>query len=132
MKNIFFNFLFYIGLQSINHIVIISGTQQSNSAIHVHVSIFPQIFLPRLPCNTEQRSLCYRLGPCLLFILGYRGVYILISNSLSLLTLPAGNQSLFSKSMSLFLFSKYVHLCHFFLDSAYRGYHTIFLFLCLT
>ena len=34
----------------------------------------------------------------------------------------------FSKSVSPFLSYKYIHLYHFFLDSAYRRYHTIFLF----
>ena len=35
-------FLFYIGVQPINHAVIISGAQQSDSAIHVHISILPR------------------------------------------------------------------------------------------
>lgn len=34
----FKHFLFYIGLESINNIVIVSSVQQSNSAIHIHVS----------------------------------------------------------------------------------------------
>ena len=37
--------------------------------------------------------------------------------------------SSFSKSVSQFLFCKYIHLYYVFLDSAYKGYHMIFLFL---
>ena len=35
----FFNFLFYIGGQLINNVVLVSGVQQSDSVIHMHVSI---------------------------------------------------------------------------------------------
>ena len=38
----------------------------------------------------------------------------------------------FSKSVIMFLFCKQVRLCHFFLDSVYKGYHTVFLSLWLT
>lgn len=37
----FFNFLFYIGVSPINSVVIDSGGQQRDSAIHRHVSILP-------------------------------------------------------------------------------------------
>ena len=40
--------------------------------------------------------------------------------------------SSFSKSVSLFLFCKELCLYHFFLDSIYKGCHTILLFVCLT
>ena len=39
--------------------------------------------------------------------------------------------SLSSRSVSLFLFYRYVHLCHIF-DSTYKLYHMIFAFLFLT
>ena len=56
----FFIFLFYIRVGPINNVVMVSGGQQSNSAIHIHVSIFPQIPpTSRLPHNIEQSSLCY-------------------------------------------------------------------------
>ena len=35
--------LFYIGVQLINNIVLVSGVQQSASAIHIHVSTVFQI-----------------------------------------------------------------------------------------
>ena len=59
----------------INNVVTVSGGQQRNSAICIHVSILPQTPLPsRLPHNIEQSSLCYRVGPCQLSIL-YIAVY---------------------------------------------------------
>ena len=50
--------------------MIVSGAQESDSAIHIHVSILPQTPLPsRLPLNIEQNSLCYTVGPCWLSFL---------------------------------------------------------------
>ena len=41
----------------------VSGVQQSDSVIHIHVSILFQILLPfRLLRNTEQCSLCYTVA----------------------------------------------------------------------
>ena len=43
--------------------VVVSGRQQRDSAIHIHVSILPQTPFPsRLPHNIEQSSLCYTEG----------------------------------------------------------------------
>ena len=39
---------------------------------------------------------------------------------------PLATESSFSQSASLFLFYTYVHLDHFFLESAYKGHHAIF------
>ena len=65
---LFFNILFYIGVQLINNVVIVSGEQQRDSAIHV--STLPQTPRPsRLLHNIEQSSLCYTVGPCWLSIL---------------------------------------------------------------
>ena len=48
-----------------NNVVTVSGGQQSDSVIHVHVSILPQTPLPSsLPHNIEQTYLCYRVGTC--------------------------------------------------------------------
>ena len=43
---------------------------------------------------------------------------------------PFGNHKFFSISMSLLLFCIYIHL-HYFLDSIYKWYHTVFVFLWL-
>ena len=49
----------------VSNVMIISSEQQRDSAIHIHVSILPQIPLPsRLPHNIEKSSLCYTIGPC--------------------------------------------------------------------
>ena len=54
----------------INNIVLVSGVQQSDLIIHIHVSILFQIIFPfRLLQNIEQRSLCCTVGPCWLSIL---------------------------------------------------------------
>ena len=67
---VFFNFLFYIRVEMINNVVIVSGTKQRDSAIYIHVSILPQTPLPsRLPHNIKQSFLCYTVGPCWLTIL---------------------------------------------------------------
>ena len=54
----------------INNVVLVSGVQQSDSIIHIHVSILFQILFPfRLLHNIEWSSLCYTVGPCWLSIL---------------------------------------------------------------
>ena len=59
-----------------NNVVIVSGAQQRDSTIHIHVSILPQTPLPsRLPHNIEQSSLCCTVGPCWLSILFYLFIY---------------------------------------------------------
>ena len=66
----FLNFLFYIGVQLINNVVLASGAQQNDSLIHIHLSILSQILFPsRSLHNIEQSSLCYTVGPCSFFIL---------------------------------------------------------------
>ena len=47
----------------INNVVIVSDVQQSDSVIHIHLSIVFQILFPfRLLQNIEQNSLCYAIG----------------------------------------------------------------------
>ena len=49
----------------IKNVVLVSGIEQSDSVIHIHVSILFQILFPvRLLQNVEQSSLCYTVGPC--------------------------------------------------------------------
>ena len=79
----FLNFLFYMGVQQINNVMTVSGGQQRDSAILIHVSIFSQTPLPsRLPHNTEQSSLTYRVDPCWLSIFKYSSVHTTIPYSL--------------------------------------------------
>ena len=67
---LFFNSLFYMGILLLNNVVIVSGEQWRDSAIHIHISILPQVPLPSsLPRNIEQSSLCATVGPCWLSVL---------------------------------------------------------------
>ena len=64
------NSLFHIGVWPTSNVVILSGGQQRDSVIHVHVFILPQTPLPsRLPHNIEHTSKCYTVGPYWLSIL---------------------------------------------------------------
>ena len=61
---------FYFIMEYSQLTVTVSGGQQKDSAIHIHVSIVLQTPFPsRLPHNIEQSSLCYTVGPCWLSIL---------------------------------------------------------------
>ena len=96
-------------------------------------------FSPKLPshpgCHTAlSSSLCYTLGPCWLPIFSI-AVCPCPSQppSLSLPpSFPLATIRLFPKSMRLFPFCKQLHLYHFLLDSMSKGYHMLFLLLCLT
>ena len=71
--------LFYIGVQSVNNAVVISGAQQKDLVKHKHVSILTQTPLPeRLPHNIEQSSLCSTVGHCWLSILNIAVYYTFI------------------------------------------------------
>ena len=80
----FFN-LFYIGIEPITNAVIISGGQQRDSAIRIHVSIVPQTpFSSRLPHNIEQSSLCLYSKIFLVIHFKLSSVYMSIPNSLTI------------------------------------------------
>ena len=60
------NFMFILECRQL----IVSGGQQRDSAIQIHVSIFPQTPLPsRMPHNVEQSSPCHTVVHCWLSIL---------------------------------------------------------------
>ena len=50
----------------INNVVLVSGVLQSDSVVHIHVSV---LFPVRLLQNVEQSSLDYTVGPYWLFVL---------------------------------------------------------------
>ena len=57
---IFFTFYFVLEYSQLTMLVIVTGGQQRDSAIHIHVSFLPQTPLPsRLTHNIQQDSLCY-------------------------------------------------------------------------
>ena len=52
------------------NVALVSGVQQSESIIHLNISILFQILVPcRLSQTIEQISLCYTVGPCFLPVL---------------------------------------------------------------
>ena len=76
----FFNFLFYIGVQLINNVVLVSGLQSGDSVIHIHVSVLFQILSPfRLLQNIEFPVLYNR--SLLVIYFKYNSVYTLIPTS---------------------------------------------------
>ena len=67
----FLNFSFYIGVQLINN-VFVSGVQQSDSVIHIHVSVpFQILFTFRLLHNIEQSSLYYTVVDSFFFFFNF-------------------------------------------------------------
>ena len=57
-RDFFFKLFFCIGVYQNNYVVIVSGIQQRDSAIHIHIFILPQTPLSsRVPYNIEQSSL---------------------------------------------------------------------------
>ena len=71
----YFQFLFllknfYFILELINSAVLVSGVQQGDSVIHIHIFTLFRILFPfSLLQNIEQNSLCYTVGLCWLTIL---------------------------------------------------------------
>ena len=105
------NSLFHIGVWPTSNVVILSGGQQRDSVIRVHVFILPQTPLPsRLPHNIEQSSLCCAIVPCWLSILNKQcgPVHSKLPNyHLPYPPYPSPPRqpvSSFSKSVNLFLF----------------------------
>ena len=83
--------------------------------------------LSRVPCAIQQVHVGYsfKIKQCI-------HVHPKFPNSPFLPSFPRATISSFLKSVSLFLFCKYVHLNHCCLRSTYKGSHTIFLLLFLT
>ena len=81
---------FFIGVQLLYNVVLISTVQQSESAICIHISSLFWISFPfRSPQRTEQSSLCYTVGfhqLSILYIVSI--VYICQSQSPNLSHLP--------------------------------------------
>ena len=101
--------VFYIGIYLINNVVLVPGIQQSDSVIHIHVSILFQSLSPfRLLQSIEQSSLLYR-DTCWISILNTtvctcqsQTPNVSLPSTFSLLVTIVS----FSKSVSLFLFYK--------------------------
>ena len=59
---------FFIGVELIYNVMLVSGVQQSDSVIHTYI-LFQILFPYRLLWVIEYSSLCYVVGPCWLSIL---------------------------------------------------------------
>ena len=133
-------FYFLIEAQLIYSIVLVSGVQQWFSYVYIYIYIhilFHILF--HYNYKTLNIILLLHIRTLLFPLFIYSSLYLLIPNSQYIppyplsLQFPFGNPSvsLFSMSGSLFLFYKYVLLYHI-LDSTYKWYHIIFVFLWLT
>ena len=97
--------LFYIGVWLITNIMLLSGIQQSDSVIYIHVFIlFQTPFSFRLLQNIEQSSLCCTVGSRSFSILNIEIQFHSLCLSLPHHPFPLVTVSFFSKSVSLFLF----------------------------
>jgi len=86
----------------VNHVVLVSDVQHSDSVIHLHKSILFQILFPfRLLHNFEQNSLCCTVGPYWLSILNIERVHVNPKLPVYPSPSPLVTISLFSKSGSL-------------------------------
>ena len=72
----------------INNVVVVSGGQQKDLAIRIHVLFSPQT--PLLATYIEQNSMCHTVAPCWLIHFKYSCMYISIPNSL---TVPSAHPS---------------------------------------
>ena len=104
----------------------VKGLSHTYTCIHSPPSPLPSSIVH----NTELSSMCYIIGFHWLSTLNI-AVCTWLPNVPNH-PFPLATMSSFSKSVSLFLFCKYVLLYHFFLDSTYKGCHMIFLLLPLT
>ena len=92
--------------QLTSNVVIVSGKQWRDSAIHIHGSILPQTPLPsKLPHNTEQSYVLYS-SSLLVICFKYSSLYMSIPKSL---TIPSPHSS---PLITLSSFSKFVSPLH--------------------
>ena len=116
-----------IPVKLIYNIALIFSVQQWFSYIYIYVF---HIFLRYgVSQDIEYSFLCYIIGPCFIHFI-YTSLHLLIPTPNPCLfhhPRPLATTSLVSMYVSLFLFSRYVHLCHV-LDSTCEQYHTVFVF----
>ena len=63
----------------IYNVVLVSGEQQNDLVIHIHIALLFQILFPfRLLQDIEQSSLCYTVGLCWLSVFYFIFLYLFI------------------------------------------------------
>ena len=119
------NYIHIYNFRINNKIVLISALQESNSqsfALWIITGYWIQF------------PSAIQLGPYCFILHIHNNLHLLIPNSQSFptqLPTPLVMTSLFSKSVILFMFHRYVHFWYI-LDSIYKWYHIVFVFLFLT
>ena len=104
----------FFGIWLIYNVVLVTGVQKSESVLYIYIHIstlFQILFLHRPLQRTEQSLLCYTVGPHQLSILYIAVVYVNPKRSIYPSSL-LGSISLFSTSVTPFLFYKYVPLTY--------------------
>ena len=97
---------FFIGIQLINNVVLVSGVQQSDSVIYVPI-LFSNYFPNQVVMEYRAEFPVLHRGSLLVIHFTYGNVYMSIPNSLTNpLSSPLVTISSFSKSVSLFLICK--------------------------
>ena len=102
-------------------------------ATHAYLLILSQILSPlTLLLSSEQSSLYYRAGPCWFSVLNIAVCTCQLQtlNPSPLPPFPLVTKISFSKSVSLFVFCRQIHLPHFFFKILYAS-NVVFIFLCL-
>ena len=125
--------IFFTEVQLIYNVVLVSAVQKRESAIHIHISPLFWISFPfRSPQSIEQSSLCYK--QVLISYLFYTQQCICQSQSPNHPTPPYPPWCPYICSLHLCLYVCFADMliCIIFLDSIYKRYYTIFVFLFLT
>ena len=112
---------------------VVSCVQQSGSVICIHIfHIFTFLYSFPIDAITEYWIEFPVQYSSYLFYISNVYMSILVSQFICPSPCLVVTISLFSTSVTLFLFCRWVHLYFFLLLSTYKQYHMIFVFLCLS
>ena len=117
------------------NIVLVSAVQQSESAICIHITPLFRISFPfRSPQSSEFPVLYSRFSLVIYFIHSINSAYMSIPISQFIPTPPflPWNPYIHSLCLSLYFCFANKFICIVLLDSTYKQYYTIFVFLFLT
>ena len=117
-KSSFFFFVYlFVQVELTYNIVLISAVQRSDSVIHIYILF---IFFSIMVYHKMLNMVPCAVGQDMLFIhSGHNSLHLLVPNSQPNLPFCWQSLSLFSRSVSLFLFCRQVHLC-LILDPTYK------------
>ena len=129
-------YTFFFKLQFIYNILSISAVQQSNPVIYTYIYMYLCSFSYIIIHHNAQWQVIIVLYAIQQDLIAYPFKMLQFTSTNPKLPVqatlsPLKTTSLFSMSMSLFLFCRQVHLCRIF-DSRYKQYHVVYFFLSLT